>query len=138
MFYPVIVKTMNKQFVTYEIAKELKKLGFKENCFGVYGNYAEEFVFSIDALRMYEIDNNLTLAPLWQQVFRWFIEKHQLNGIPYYNIAGKWDYNIQRVESGLLTGQVTSFIAMRDTYPEIQEACIWRLIEKLKERKDEK
>jgi hypothetical protein len=129
---------MKNQFVSYEIAKELKKLGFKENCFGVYGNYPEEFVFSIDALKMCEIDDKLTLAPLWQQVFCWFIDEHQLNGIPYYNITGKWDYNIQRVESGLLTGQVTGYLAMRDTYPEILEACIWRLIDKIKERKHEK
>ena len=131
---------MKNEFVPYEIAKELKELGFNEPCLAWW--FKDSVVSVPTETRSFWSDWNVTVtrisAPLWQQVFRWFIEKHQLNGVPYYDIAGKWDYNIQRVESGLLTGQVNSYIAMRDTYSEIQEACIWRLIDKIKERRDEK
>jgi len=123
---------MKNNFVPFEIAKELRELGFDEPCFGYYGEANE-----LRLERFVDKDKDLLKAPLWQQVFRWFIEKYQLNGVPYYNFVGKWDYNIQRVEAGLLSGSVTAYIAMRDTYPEIQEACINRLISIVKERKNE-
>jgi hypothetical protein len=60
---------MKKQFVTYEIALALKKLGFKEPCIGQYDN--EDFYIDED-----DIDNPtkiITPAPLWQQAIQ-FIE----------------------------------------------------------------
>jgi len=75
---------MEKEFVPYEIALELKELGFDEECMGLYE----------------EVDNNIKLlytdpvvtlyllnkaehegrtyhckAPLWQQAFDWFRSK---------------------------------------------------------------
>jgi hypothetical protein len=65
---------MEKQFVTYEIAKALKELGFNEKCFG-YFNEDKIIVFSI-------IDPNkrkeIIFVPLWQQVIDWFLDKYQL------------------------------------------------------------
>jgi len=65
---------MEKEFVTYEIALELKQLGFDEPCFGW---------FTDSYLRIGGVIENKhvqgegeILAPLFQQVFRWFEEKY--------------------------------------------------------------
>ena len=88
---------MNKEFVTYEQARALKELGFDEPCFGYYVDgelrginlgieelggiepYYQRFGFH--TLSNHNIDNPnkiVVTAPLYQQAFRWFIEKHGL------------------------------------------------------------
>jgi hypothetical protein len=60
-----------KDFIPYEIALELKQLGFDESCFGHYSN--GEFVYSS------HINNTMQrfryAAPTYSQTFRWFREK---------------------------------------------------------------
>ena len=70
---------MEKEFVTYEIALELKKLGFEEPCHFAYTRAAREnlskpqlFVELID----FNKDFTFVSAPIFQQVFRWFEEKY--------------------------------------------------------------
>ena len=75
---------MKKEFVPYEQALELKKLGFDEDCFGYYKLQGKELVFR-------EIKNSIIYnwkdsfikfsqcsAPTYQQAFRWFREKYDL------------------------------------------------------------
>ena len=58
---------MEKEFIPYEQALELKELGFDESCLKSYG---------IDGL-LNQNDHSLYLsAPLYQQSFRWFREKY--------------------------------------------------------------
>ena len=68
---------MEKEFVTYEIASELKKLGFDEPCWGYYDvneGYSIGYAFCYsDRESQPEIGCS---APLYQQVFRWFEEKY--------------------------------------------------------------
>ncbi len=74
---------MNKEFVSYEQALALKELGFDEKCLGSYSK--------IDKIPDFEYHNKPKLysklfakktphcvAPLYQQAFDWFREKHQL------------------------------------------------------------
>jgi len=71
---------MNKEFIPYEQALELKELGFNEPCFSM---------FMKDELKLKCYCHNseftephqliFTSAPLYQQVFRWFREKHKLH-----------------------------------------------------------
>ncbi len=59
---------MNKEFVPYELALELKQLGFDEPCFGVYATkdgYVRKSAF----------DENGD-APTYSQAFRWFRYKY--------------------------------------------------------------
>ena len=76
---------MEKEFVSYEIALKLKELGFDEPCFTYYcninGNIRTGIVVSIHNAWTYAGTKKLetTLAPLYQQVFRWFREKYELN-----------------------------------------------------------
>lgn len=100
---------MNKDFVPHEEALALKELGFDEECFAGYFNYVsdnperatqllapkdsifgENYMFknSVDFIKMpsmainhHPIVNKNCAAPLYQQAFRWFREKHSLIGL---------------------------------------------------------
>ena len=66
-------------FVPYEIALKLKEKGFNETCFGFYTNegllYSEGWGYKKNN-NVYETE---TLAPLYQQVFKWFRDKHNIS-----------------------------------------------------------
>jgi hypothetical protein len=68
---------MNKEFVPYELAVKLKQLGFDEPCFARFNNDGDLLIAHTEK---YIIDNGVdrseffTLAPLFQQAFRWFRE----------------------------------------------------------------
>jgi hypothetical protein len=82
---------MKKYFVPYEIAKELKELGFNEPCLAIYTN---RYVGGVDtpvAIHQQEgmgisgDENSLfespaywwtVTAPLYDQVINWFIERY--------------------------------------------------------------
>ena len=70
-------------FINYDEAFELKKLGFNEHVFATYRK-GEIFKFEDDGPnRNSDIDTWLSgdaicSAPLYSQVFRWFREKHNL------------------------------------------------------------
>lgn len=74
---------MEKQFVTYEIASQLKQLGFNEPCFGFY-NKAKEFHYAqatspdsriivhwCKSDQFQFAENGCIAAPLWQQAIEW-------------------------------------------------------------------
>jgi hypothetical protein len=66
---------MNKEFIPYEQALELKELGFDEGCLKKYDADGD---LSIDIQNGYYVNQHLsksTAAPLYQQAFRWFREK---------------------------------------------------------------
>ena len=116
---------MEKEFVTYEQALALKKLGFDEECFGFYNQaYVKvkilfgEFTESIN----WNKENHLVSAPLKQQVFRWFREKG-------------YDVTIQHNKKyvAVVYSSVKNFsIDEYNTYEEAENACIDKLIEIVK------
>jgi hypothetical protein len=74
---------MNKEFVTYEIASELKELGFNEPCFGYYYTLNGKDWKFIEKTEYHRLDDEMNigskftlLVPLYQQAFRWFEEKY--------------------------------------------------------------
>jgi hypothetical protein len=114
---------MTKEFIPYEQALALKELGFDEPCFAYYGeiNGGEIMLFlkkNFDNQALY------FLAPLKQQVFRWFREKQNIdNCISYSRIEdNSWYY--QYYKSGLVGGF--------KTYEEAELACLKELIEIVK------
>lgn len=69
---------MKDQFVTYEIAKHLKELGFNEPCFAGYcldKTFAEPDN-ELNCFRNRNRSGEEISAPLWQQVIDWLREKH--------------------------------------------------------------
>jgi len=68
---------MKTEFIPYEQALELKELGFKEDCLASYYHAGKRL-----AIGEYINHRNYTiLAPLKQQVFRWFRERYGLEVI---------------------------------------------------------
>ena len=88
-----ITEIMKTEFVTYEIALELKELGFDEPCFNRFYTKPQSKMFGVDEKgRNYPIKNtskklytmgehfvlninNAITAPLYQQAFRWLYQK---------------------------------------------------------------
>jgi len=65
------------QFIPYEQAVELKKLGFNEECFGNYSKLNGDFIiytsfFGPTKNINTDTPEHLITAPLWQQAFDWF------------------------------------------------------------------
>jgi hypothetical protein len=95
---------MKNEFINYEQALALKELGFDEECIASYdneGDFKDPFEYNSEetdgyvtnsslkdpknfnassnlALLKDYLDNPFTAAPLYQQAFRWFREKHNL------------------------------------------------------------
>ncbi len=71
---------MNKEFVEYNEALQLKELGFDEPCLAWH--YPKLGTIEIGAINKnsdeWLMGRNCT-APLYQQAFRWFREKHQMH-----------------------------------------------------------
>jgi hypothetical protein len=65
---------MDKEFVPYEIALELKQLEFNEPCLGHYDN-PENSVWITDSPPYYANKENVCLSPLYQQAFRWLYKQ---------------------------------------------------------------
>lgn len=152
---------MEKEFITYTQSLALKELGFDEPCFAYYSiNNIEEskLFFDIDpddgeltSLNQNQFyHNNLSevgriSAPLKQQAFEWFIDKHGLHihmcpefykdGINYcwqilwYLPKDKW------TDSNVHGG--TMFYGDNHEYPtkeEAENACIDKMIEIVKNK----
>jgi hypothetical protein len=112
---------MENEFVTYEQALALKELGFDESCFGVYSEHDKTRVYDESAIR----EGLKIQAPLYQQAFRWFREKHNLvfNFISYNIVKpGEYHWSITWNDEAKASGIVK-------TYEEAEQACLDKLIE---------
>jgi hypothetical protein len=123
---------MEKEFVPYELALELKQLGFDEPCFGYYHlneGYTKGYAFCyFNEPKRYESDSAV-LTPTFSQAFRWFREKHGLVGIVKFG-TNDFTYNIYNTDGiGLLTKESLNF---NGTYEEAESDCLQKLIEIVK------
>ncbi len=122
---------MKKEFAPYELAVKLKELGFNEPCFGFYledgtwtpASYSREGT-------VYPSNTDLLpewcAAPLYQQAFRWFREKHEVFGIVNFG-TNDFTFNIYNSDGlGLLTKESLAF---NGAYEEVELACLTKLIE---------
>jgi hypothetical protein len=95
---------MEKEFVSYEIALKLKELGFDEPCFTYYYNISAKIrtgiVVNIHNAWTYGGTKKLgiTLAPLYQQAFRFFRDKYRLEGA-IYRLNFKWASQVFNIET---------------------------------------
>lgn len=115
---------MEKEFIPYEQALALKELGFDEPCFGSFKNDVLESTYA-----NIHYCNNMgrTLAPLYQQAFRWFREKYQDDFYINKWIDDKYWYHIP-----FLFGSIKEKREYREsfsTYEEAELECLKKLIE---------
>jgi hypothetical protein len=129
---------MEKEFVTYKQALALEELGFNEHCIGWYNpqvNYKEVTTDRYWAFHLTGDWENFKPAPLYQQAFRWFREKHKLN-ISVGDIYGdytKWSFGIAEKDKGMIVPFRQSDIYY-NTYEEAELECLNKLIEIVKNK----
>lgn len=137
---------MDKEFVPYEPALELKELGFDEPCFGYYKN--DHFTFFVDMLNCNSnsVFRLYPTAPTFSQAFRWFDEVHGLTS------TIDWMTRTQPSHSGYIVyfrgknnplndenflpiyGDTLHGMYVFKTRPEAELACLKKLIEIVKNK----
>jgi len=111
---------MEKYFVNYEIALELKEVGFNETCFKVY----DEEGFIQDEKIMDELKLTKILAPLWDQVFDWLRIKHNVFACPIFSHINGKGYWVTFGKMGKTCNSEYNF----DTYEQAREYVILEAI----------
>jgi len=130
---------MIKEFVSYELALEIKQLGFDEPCFAVYEN-KKWFLVEVKNEMSYESCLKLDVfpAPTFSQCFRWFREKYNILATVYSNASGylyEWSDNVGGTNRGWSDYEGPNDSGVWDTYEEAELACLEKLIEIVKEKK---
>lgn len=111
---------MEKEFIPYELALELKELGFDENCLAFYDKESKLIITGISKVRY----SPKLWTPTFSQSFRWFREKYgdyllySFGVIPHFTII----QNLIIEDSKI-------------TYEEAELECLKKLIEIVKEKK---
>jgi len=133
---------MEKEFIPYEQALALKQLGF-ESPYPIGGYqggkvfYYENGKLYYDGRPMYSSDahSGQLLAPLYQQAFRWFREKHKLHSIIYIqDVELDWYYyDILEVREGRYNNDLHNDMNFK-SYKESELECLKKLIEIVKSK----
>lgn len=124
---------MRNEFIPYKEALALKELGFDEPCFYMWNIDTKE-LFSSNSTDINGQPTNLDLignvdftAPLYQQAFRWFREKHGL--FSEINLTTKQE-DVKEFEFFVLNVNEPLFESDDyKKYEEAQDACLRKLIE---------
>lgn len=129
---------MNKEFISYEQALALRELGFDKCVINVYCLESKELVLCEDDEMIWApvlSNNGATIAaPLKQQAFRFFREKHKLvadirsEHLGYYTSIGNRDVMMR-----IVMKPVNIF----ETYEEAESACLEKLIEIVKNKEND-
>ena len=136
---------MKSLFCPYELALELKELGFDEISLFCYdtiyeGNPLSHCPHLLLNSQLEGFENEPISAPLWQQALRWFREKHNLEASiqrmpPEVYGKGKGDIKNYLLyiwaENLNPRGQQTLHF---DTYEEAEFECLKKLIEIVKKQ----
>ena len=115
---------MNKEFIPYEQALELKELGFDKECYAIYFIPTQELVIG-KKVNEHTIDVRI-LAPTYRQTLAFFRDKHKL-------IAGIFPNNHSLLSEPSYISYVGKFkkgdVDEHKTYEEAELACLKKLIE---------
>jgi hypothetical protein len=119
---------MEKEFVPYEIALELKKLGFDEPCMYYVDEQNNSFIYNFQTHPDEFIEwcgVTVISTPLFQQCFRWFREKYQLHSTITSISQESWQWHITKPGESLGKMYQEDFY----TYEEAELACLVKLID---------
>lgn len=120
------MNSVENNFVPYQIALDMKSIGFHEPCIYVYLDKAT--IRQNCGFMNYpkEIYSNVVKAPLYQQTFKFFREKYKLNST-ILPIENEWYFLISKTGETLTLNRPRQ--CYRDTYEEVELECIKKLIE---------
>ena len=123
---------MEKEFVPYELALRLKALGFDEPCLAIHSNAnLKTGLYTLNKYRLKLIKQGSqkdkgVKAPLYQQAFRWFREKHNLHCA----------VNTHTSSTNQLTYICSLEFGKKLTYEEAELACLEKLLEIVEFKKE--
>jgi len=135
---------MEEEFIPYEQALELKKLGYDGPCLNRFYTKPKSKMFSLDEKgRHYPIKNtsnklytlgehfvlnedNVIITPLYQQVFKWFRKEHKLVACVRTNFNVDFYYEIYIDHMNVMMSRHYK------TYEEVELECLKKLIEIIK------
>lgn len=134
---------MEKEFIPYEQALVLKELGFRESCFTYYNNHSPKnnhqrgFIISQHSVQDHNEenkgDNLICSAPLYQQAFRWFREKHnlyfQIDIYSYSYTETNFEFDISNKDE-----TISEYSNTNKSYEEAELKCLKKLIEIVKNK----
>jgi hypothetical protein len=124
---------IEKEFIPYELALELKQIGFNEPCLATIDQ--TDFIhingteYPIRGAMIYDTVD----CPTYSQAFRWFREKHGLaHQFQYYHIP-KWTFQVLeftdiKITPNILVSETNKIL----TYEEAELECLKKLIEIVK------
>ena len=132
---------MKNEFVKYEQALALKELGFDKPCLAFYSPKEELYpVFQEPSKGPYFNNGSFieTLrAPLYQQTFKWFREKYNIQGYIYSSTVRSnaektkqftgYIWKIKGIDTPFLSTDARD--ELHDTYEKAESACLSKLIE---------
>lgn len=110
---------MEKEFVTFDIAKLMHDNGFDEACFGLYlinevftaKSILKEKTLKIGCVYKGYSHPDCILAPLWQQAIDWLRNVHNVNVDMYQADSGDYVYSISH------TGIQNTRLSQNGNYP---------------------
>ena len=122
---------MKEDYVDFEAAKLLDKLGYPQKISKLFGNAYYNSKGEFNGTVIDQVENNSlksVAAPTLYQAQKWFREVHNIDITPYPEL-GKYDVNISKNSEGFL------FLEQFKTYEEvllegIKETCKYLLNEK--------
>jgi len=121
------------EFVDYNIAKQLKEIGFDEECLGCFDEQ-RVFGFTIRSIQKYyknsKEDTYSIAVPTYYQVFQWFRTKHKLHSTITWTSTG-YDYYI-KVEPT----RIINVTHIHSEYRDAEIACIEYMIKLIKDGSD--
>ena len=134
------INTLNSAIIPYESALKLKELGFDEPCFGKF-YYNQLEIGGIWTNNDFKEEPDIFIsAPLYQQAFRFFREKYNIQGYIYSSaVRGNAEktkqftgyiWNINGIDMPFLSTDARD--ELHDTYEEAELACLLKLIEVVK------
>jgi hypothetical protein len=121
---------MEKEFVPYELAVKLKKLGFDELCMAYFKDEEVQYPNPYEPFKNSEMKSWCVTAPTFSQAFRWFREKYGLHVIIDETIRPQIkDSNSKLLFEYTKDGKYAGF-----EYEEAELACLEKLIEIIEEK----
>jgi hypothetical protein len=124
-----------KYFVPYELALEMKALGFNENCLAYYNPDVDSTLQPIDTdfIHFRGLGESLIKSPIFSQAFRWFREKHDLQCWPEPTGSDRYTCRYNGIDEtgkrwvGYLTDG-TGVIMFYSKFEEAELDCLRKLI----------
>ena len=121
------MNSLEKLFVPYQEAFDMKLLGFNEECLA-YWNIDPQFKNPLFNIRKPFKHEWVLPSPTYSQCFSWFREKYDIYG-EIYPFFDKWQFQLHCLNKEDLGACYTGFPDMEYlTYPEAELECLKQLI----------